>query len=115
MPVLTQLATATMYIWQQVEPTDLSGNPVDPTGAEAWLAFVPQPSYGPPPNPSSGQLNPATWRTSTQGSATLYWAGVLVGPDGGQVTLTQGAYIIGFKAADSPETPVLWGWGLQIV
>jgi hypothetical protein len=115
MPTLTQLATSTLYVWQEILSTDLSGNPLNPTSDPAYLAFVPQPPYGPPPNPSAGQLNPAIWRTSTSGTATLYWAGVLVGPANGGVVLTQGAYIIGFKAVDSPEVPVLWGWGIEII
>lgn len=116
MPVLTQLVTSTLYVWQQIESTDLSGNPIDPTGDTAYLAFVPQPTYGPPANPTTGQLNSAIWRTSTSGSTTLYWAGTLVGPANGGVSLTQGAYLIGFKAVDDPEVPVLWSsWSLLIV
>lgn len=115
MPVLTQLATSTLMVWQQIEATDLSGNAIDPTGDAAFLAFVPQPQYGPPPNPTSDQFNPAIWRTSTSGGNTLYWAGTLVGPENGGVVLTQGSYVIGFKAVDNPEVPVLWGWGLLIV
>lgn len=115
MAVLYQLATSTMYVWQQIIATDLSGNPVNPTADPAFLAFVPQPAFGPPPNPTPGQLNPATWKTSTSGTVTLYWAGVLVGPANGGIVLAQGAYIIGFKAVDNPEVPVLWGSGLLIV
>jgi hypothetical protein len=116
MPTLTQLVTSTMYVWQQIESTDLSGNAIDPTGDAAFLAFVPQPQYGPPPNPTSGQLNPAIWRTSTSGGNTLYWAGTLIGPANSGIVLTQGAYVIGFKAIDSPEVPVLWSsWNLLIV
>ena len=115
MPTLTQLVTSTLYVWQEIEATDLSGNVLDPTGDAAFLAFVPQPQYGPPPNPSSGQLNSAIWRTSTSGGSTLYWLGALVGPANGGIQLAQGAYIIGAKVSDSPEVPVLWGWNLLIV
>lgn len=115
MPVIQQLQTATMYVWQQILATDLSGNSVDPTGDTAYLAFVPLPQYGPPPNPTSAQLNSAIWKTSTSGTDTLYWAGALVGSANGGVSLAVGSYAIGFKAIDSPEVPVLWGWTLQIV
>ncbi len=115
MPTITQLATSTLYVWQEIISTDLSGNALNPTGDAAYLAFVPQPQYGPPPNPTSGQLNPAIWKTSTSGGNTLYWAGVLVGSANGGVALAAGAYVIGFKAVDSPEVPVLWGWNLLVV
>lgn len=114
MPALTQLATSTMYVWQQVEKTDLSGNPLNPTSDTVQMAFVPVPSFGPPPDPASGQLNPAIWGTSTSGSVTLYFAGCLVGPANGGVVLTAGEYIIGVKVIDSPEVPVLWGWQLIV-
>lgn len=111
MAVLTQLATSLMYVWQQVETSLVTGESYNPTSDVVQMAFVPQPAFGPPPDPATGQLNAAIWET---GPGPTYWAGCLVGP-GGTIQLSLGAYVIAVKVTDSPEVPVLWGWGLNVV
>ena len=112
MPVLTQLATSTMYFWQQVEAALINGTVINPTSDVVQMAAVPVPTFGPPPDPTPGQLNPAIWGT---GPGPTYWAGILIGPANGGLVLAIGSYVIAVKVTDSPEVPVLWGWGLQIV
>lgn len=111
MATLTQLATSLMYVWQEINVSLITGASYTPTSDTVQMAFVPQPSYGPPPDPVSGQFNAAIWGT---GPGPTYWAGCLVGP-GGTVQLAAGSYVIAVKVTDSPEIPVLWGWGLLVI
>lgn len=110
MGTLTQLATSLEYVWQQVNATRIDGTVINPTSDTVQMAFVPQPTSGPPPDPVPGQLNTAIWGT---GPGPTYWAGCLVGP-GGTIQLTQGSYVIAVKVTDNPEVPVKWGWTLLI-
>jgi len=108
--VLTQMATSTMPVQQQVLAT-LDGASYNPASDPVYMAFVPQPAYGPPPNPTSGMWNAAYWETDPGG---VYWASCMVGPSLDGVALTQGAYIIAVKVTDASAIPELWGWTLLI-
>lgn len=111
MPVITQPQTSTQYVQQQVTAL-LDGAPFDPSSLPVEIAFVPQPNYGPPPDPSSGQWKTATWETDS--NPVTYWASVLVGPLNGGVSLTAGAYQIFVRITSSPEVPVIPGWSLVL-
>lgn len=111
MPVLQQLATSTMYFYQQVVATLITtGASYDPTADTVQMSFQPQPSFGPPADPSS--WSPAFWTT---GPGSTYFATILVGPANGGLVLPVGSYVAVVKITDSPEIPALFGWGLQIV
>ena len=112
MPVLTQLATSTLYFWQQVQATRIDGTVINPTSDVVAIAFQPVPTFGPPSDPTSGQYNAAIWGT---GPGPTYWAGILVGPANGGLVLAIGSYVAAVKITDNPEVPCLWGWGLNIV
>lgn len=111
MATLTMPVTSTQPVQQQIIATS-GGSPYDPSGDTVSVAFVPVPQYGPPPSPSSGQWNAATWEVDS--SPTTYWASCLVGPANGGVVLAQGAYQIFVKVTDNPAVPVLAGWSLLI-
>jgi hypothetical protein len=102
---LTQPATSVNYVQVQVIAT-LDGAAYDPTGDAVAVAFVPQPQYGPPPDPASGQWNTAGWETDP---GPVYWASCLTGPSGGGVSLTAGAYAVAVMVTDDPAVPVMWG------
>jgi hypothetical protein len=112
MPQLTQLATSTKYFWQEVNATDAAGNPVDPTGDAVAIAFLVQPAYGPPPDPSDSDFHTAIWAT---GAGPTYWAGILIGPANGGLVLAKGAWVSVVRVTDNPEVPEDYGWGLNIV
>lgn len=111
MPVISQPQTSTQYVQQQVI-AQLDGSPFDPTSLPVEVAFVPQPNYGSPPDPSGDQWNTATWESDA--SPVTYWASVLVGPLNGGVSLTAGAYQIYVRITSSPEVPVIAGWSLLL-
>ena len=110
MGVLTQMATSTQPVQQQINALE-DGAAYNPTGDLVYMAFVPQPNYGPPPNPAGGQWNTAYWETDP---GPVYWASCLVGPANGGIVLAQGAYLICVKVVDDPAVPELWGWTLLI-
>lgn len=110
MPALRMPATSTQPVQQQVLAT-LGGSPYDPTGDVVKMAFIPSPPGGNPPNPASGQWNPATWEIDP---GPVYWASCLVGPANGGVVLAPGAYAIAVMITDNPSVPVLWGWNLLL-
>jgi hypothetical protein len=107
MPTLTQSVESSQPVEQQVIPP--AG--VTPTSAPVFMAFVPQPNYGPPvmPVPSSPSWNTASWVTDDDGT---WWASCLVGPELGGVVLTAGAYVIAIRVVDPAARPELFGWSL---
>lgn len=108
MATLTQPATSTQYVQQQVMAMK-NGSVFDPSGDVVQMSFVSLPQYGPPPNPSS--WNAATWEVDP---GPVYWASILVGPANGGVVLAAGAYVIAVRVTDNPAVPVLWGAQLII-
>jgi hypothetical protein len=115
-PVLTQLATATMPVQQQVLAYTLQGDPTDPSSLPVSMAFIPVPTYGDPPDPTIGQWNTATWAIGDYpaGALPTYWATCSVGPLA--TALTAGLYQIGVQVVVSgTELVQLWGWQLKIV
>ena len=103
MNTLTQSAVSTQYI--QVEVTALqAGAAYDPTGNAVAIAFVPDAS--PPPDPSGGEWNTASWETD---SGPVYWAQILVGPANGGVVLAAGSYVAWVRVTASPEVPAFPG------
>ena len=110
MGVLTQPATSTQPVQQQINAL-AAGVSYDPSGDPLYMAFVPQPTYGPVPNVTSEQWNTAYWEVDP---GPVYWASCLVGPANGGVVLAQGSYLIAVKITDDPAVPVLWGWVLVI-
>lgn len=109
MPTITQPAQSSQPVEQQVYPP--SG--VTPTSDPVFMAFVSQPTYGPPAMPASSSpaWNVASWTTDSDGT---FWATCMVGPNNGGVVLTAGAYVIAVRVNDPAATPELWGWGLII-
>jgi hypothetical protein len=110
MPQLTQPATSTQLVQQEIDAT-LLGVQYNPTADVVQMAFVPAPASGLPPNPAPGQWNTASWVTDP---GPVYWSSILVGPANGGVVLAPGLYVIAVKITDNPEVPVLWGWNLLI-
>lgn len=111
MPVISQPQTSTQYVQQQVTAL-LNGAAYDPSGLPVAVAFVPVPTYGPPPDPTSAQWNTASWETDA--NPVTYWASILVGPLNGGVSLTAGSYQMFVKITGSPEVPVIAGWTLAV-
>lgn len=109
MPTLTQPAQSTQPVQQQVIPPP----GVTPTSDGLFMAFVPQPSYGPPvmPAPTSPAWNAASWVTDSDGT---FWASTLIGPGLGGIVLAAGAYAIAVKIVDPAAVPCLWGWSITI-
>ena len=103
---LTQPATSSPYVQVEVIAT-LDGAAYDPTPDTVQLAFVPMPTSGAAPDPTSGQWNAAAWETDP---GSLYWASVLTGPAaGGGLDLAAGAYQVFVQVTDSPSVPVMTG------
>jgi len=92
---LSQLAT--MYVKVPVAGTE-NGAAIDPTGDTVELAFVDQ--YA---QPASGDWQTASWEVA----GSDYLARLLVGPNGGTITLATGVYGAWVKVAATPETVVL--------
>lgn len=104
MPSLSALATMLV----QTPVTDLSsGLPVSPTGDAVSMAFM------------LGRAQPgdSDWKTGSWGTSSVngqYFAQCLVGPNGGETTLTPGAYTIWVKIEDDPETPIAQSGNLTV-
>lgn len=108
MPTLTMPSVSTQPVQQQVSAI-VDGAPYDFSGDQAFMSFVPQPNYGPPPEPT-------VWNAATieVDAGPTYWISCLVGVANGGVVLTPGAYLIAVKVVDNPAIPILWGWSLLI-
>jgi hypothetical protein len=92
----------------QVVVTNLvSGLPVDPTANPVALAFV----LG-RQNPGSGDWHTGSWQPDTVNGQ--YWAQVLIGPDGGSATLTQGNWTVWLRVSASPETLITQSGSLTV-
>jgi hypothetical protein len=92
---------ATQYVVVRVKGTVLeTGELVDPTNDDAWMAFMPPGGA----NPGSGDWKSAVWGTARAG---WYSLGCLIGPDGGAITLSDLTYDVWAKFSDRPETPVI--------
>lgn len=102
MQTLTQLAQSTEPVQVAVTAT-LNGAVYNPTADPVAFAFVPKQVSGPPPDPTSGQWQAATWQTDP---GPVYWASILVGPLNGGVALAAGSYIVYVKVTDNPAVPV---------
>jgi hypothetical protein len=100
---LSQPATSTNYVQVEVFAT-LDGAPYNPTSDATAIAFVPQPAYGSPPDPTDEQWNTAGWETDP---GPAWWSSILTGPTG--VVLAAGAYVIAVQVTDNPAAPVMWG------
>jgi hypothetical protein len=109
---LSQLATSTEYIQLQVVATQLNGAAYNPSSDPVYIAFVPITSPPSSPDPTSGEYNTAFWTTDTSG---LFWAGILVGPLNGGVSLAAGSYLVCVKVTDDPAVPVKTGAYLTVV
>lgn len=110
MQTLTQLAQSTEPVQVSIGAT-LNGAVYNPTGDTVAMAFVPAQPSGQPPDPASGQWQPAAWETDP---GPVYWASILVGPLNGGIPLTAGNYIVYVKVTDSPAVPVKPGCYLTI-
>ena len=116
--MLSIYATSTPYI--QVPITNEEG--INPTGDEVQFAFL-----GPytsdtaakdaVPTASTTYYTGAWQSTSPSGGvygANTYTAIILVGPDGGVVTLTTGNYLVIVRVVGNPEIPIMQS-GLLVV
>jgi hypothetical protein len=109
---LTQLQESTEFIQLQVVAQKLDGTPYNPTSDPVAIAFQPVTSPPGSPDPAPGAFNAATWTTDTAGN---YWAGILVGPLNGGVSLAVGSYLVVVRVTDSPAVPVKPGAYLVVV
>lgn len=96
MPV-TISSLSTEYVQILVEAT-ANGVPVNPSSDQVTFAFIAGTT-----NPQAGDWKTGSWDTDTQGD---YLAQCLIGPDGGTITLTPGAYYVWIKITDNPEVPI---------
>lgn len=102
---------------QSTEPVQVAiaavsnGAAYDPTGGVVAMAFVPKQASGQPPDPTSGQWQPASWQVDP---GPVYWASILVGPLNGGVVLAAGSYIVYVRITDNPEVPVKPGCYLTV-
>lgn len=94
-----QSSASTEYVSVPVAARS-SGEPVDPTGLPAVMAFLKTSSA-----PSSGDWKSASWDTDSSTYPPTYRTQCLVGPSG-TVTLTAGIWTVWVKVTDSPEVPV---------
>ena len=102
MQSLTQLAQSTEPVQLSIAAT-VNGAVYDPSGDPVAIAFVPKQTSGPPPDPTSGEWQPATWEVDP---GPIFWASILVGPLNGGVPLAPGSYIAYVKVTDNPAVPV---------
>lgn len=109
MITLTQLAQSTEPVQLQVTAIGPSGGPYNPVADPVAIAFVTEAE--PPPGPTSGQWNTASWETDP---GPVFWASILVGPLNGGVPLAVGNYIVYVKITDNPAVPVKAGCYLVI-
>jgi len=97
--MITLAALSTQYI--EIPVTELaSGLPADPTTNPVHVAFMLGRAQ-----PDTGDWKTGSWETSGVNGA--YFARVLVGPNGGVITLTPGLYTVWLKIDASPETPIM--------
>lgn len=94
---MEQSALATKYVKVPVSVL-VNGVYIDPTGDTVQLAF---PVRG--VDPVGGDWKSAIWETV---DITTHEACCLVGPSGGTVQLSKGAYDVWVKVVDNPEIPV---------
>lgn len=90
------------YVFVPVSVTALNGEPYNPTGGAAQMAFMPQVTQV----PQVSDWQPAIWATSVTNVLQPYSAYCLVGP-GGTIQLGIGTYLIYVKFTDVTEIPVL--------
>lgn len=89
---------ATTYVRIPVY-ADNGGVQINPTSYSVNVAFIPVLSNS---APSSGDWKSGSWTTTAQGG---YVAQCLVGPSGGQITLTNGTtYNVWIQILANPET-----------
>lgn len=106
MPFPSLSALATIYV--EVPVTALSsGLPVSPTADPVFMAFMLGRA-----TPAGGDWKTGSWETS--GVNGQYFARCLVGPDGGETTLTPGVYTVWVKVEDDPETPIAQSGSLTV-
>ncbi len=109
MATLTIPQTSIQYVQQQLTYT-VSGASADPTGYPVACSFVPQPTYGAPPDPSSWTT--AAWETDP---GPLYWGSILIGTtSNGGILLAKGAYLLAWQITTPVEIPVIWGVSVLI-
>lgn len=89
-------ALSTAYQAVTVEET-VSGLPTDPTGNAVAFAFVLGRT-----DPTDDDWHDGVWDTEAVNGQ--YFANILVGPDGGAVTLTPGNWTMWVKVTDDPQT-----------
>lgn len=114
--MLSIYAQSTAYITVAVSNSE----GVNPTGDAVQFAFL-----GPVSNASSAnELVPTnstiyysgSWPSTLPNSNTsnTYNAAILVGPNGGAVTLATGTYLMILKITSSPEVPVIFSGPISV-
>ena len=109
-------AQSTQYV--SVSVTNSQG--VNPTSDAVQFAFL-----GPVSNSSqANEMVPTSATTYYTGfwpstlpvpnTVNTYNAAILIGPDGGSVSLSTGTYLCVLKITDSPEVPVLFSGPLLV-
>lgn len=108
--MLAIYAQSTQYL--EVPITNVTSiNPTSDVVQFAFLGPVSNVSQANEQVPTSSTTYYAgTWQSTSpaQGTTNTYNALVLVGPNGGVVTLNTGTYLVIVKVLDTPEHPVLF-------
>lgn len=79
----------------------------DPTASPVQMAF-------PLRGASPGTFLTGSWRPGGAQPGGAYVSRCLIGPGGGEVTLTPEKYDVYVKITDAPEAPVLYGGVVEI-
>jgi hypothetical protein len=103
---IAQSALSTQYVQVRVQAVSPDGV-YDPTSDTVAFAFT----SASPPFGAPSEWIPGSWATYP---GPQYWAQVLVGPVGGDITLAYGTWLGWLKITGSPEVPVLQPFQLQI-
>lgn len=93
-------ALSTELVTVTITATPPVGDPVDPTGSPIQIAILPDRQQ-----PGESDWQDADWGSSI--GAGQYTASLLVGPDGGAITLTPGNFTVWAQLTAPPEQPVI--------
>jgi hypothetical protein len=98
-------ATSTVYVKAAVSATE-EGLTVNPTTATVTMLFSAVGADSPAPDDTNWKT--ASWETDATRSPDRYYARCLTGPQGGEITFTEGTYWVWVKIDGiDPEVPII--------